>query len=191
MRYFLLIIALMGSYESVAQLKHLIYLDCSQNNEFAGLSDLSQESGRLIDSLISSNDDFIVFLSNGGDPQFYYKNGRAGVFDKGIIFQKIRNTSPSSPDTRFDIGKIMNYIDKEGIRIDQSINYYFFSSIYTLTSRDTYTPLIEGLVHVMNSEPRDRSSKYVSVYIANKNIYGDSAKYHELLLDYPSSTFNY
>ena len=25
---------------------------------------------------------------------------------------------------------------------------YFFSSIYTLTSRDTYTPLIEGLVHV-------------------------------------------
>ena len=181
----------MGSYESIAQLKHLIYLDCSQNNEFAGLTDLSQESGRLIDSLILSNEDFIVFLSNDGDPQFYYKNSRAGVFDKEIIFQKIRNTSPSSPDIRFDIGKIMNYIDKEGIRIDQSINYYFFSSIYTLTSRNTYTPLIEGLVHVMNSEPRDKSSKYVSVYIANKNIYGDSAKYRELLLDYASSTFNY
>ena len=180
----------MTSYVSAAQLKHMIYIDCSQNSGFGGLEDLSAESGKLIDLLSSSNEDFIVFLSNDGNPKFYYKLGRKGVFNKEIIFQQIRNISPTSPDIRFDIRKIMKYIDEERIRIDQNINYYFFSSISTLNS-GAYTSLIENLVHVIDSEPRNNSLEHVSVYIANKDIQRDSAKYKELVLDYTSSIFNY
>ena len=54
-----------------------------------------------------------------------------------------------------------------------------------------YTSLIENFVHVIDSAPRNNSLEHVSVYIANKDIQRDSAKYKELALDYTSSIFNY
>jgi len=140
--------------------------------------------------LSSSIEDFIVFLSNDGSPQFYDYFGRKGVFNKEMIFQQIRNISPTSPDIRFDVRKIMKYLDEKGIRIDQNINYHFFSSLSTMNS-GAYTSLIENFVHVIDSAPRNNSLEHVSVYIANKDIQRDSAKYKELALDYTSSIFNY